>query len=33
LALLYHSERNSEVVALEDCTLWVIDRMTFRRAI
>lgn len=33
LALLYNTQRNSEVVALSHCELWVIDRITFRQAV
>jgi cGMP-dependent protein kinase len=33
LALLYNTPRNSTVKAIEDSTLWVIDRQTFKSAV
>lgn len=33
MALLYNTERNTEVFALEDSGLWLIDRIGFRQAV
>ena len=33
LALLYNNPRNSTVKAIDDSTLWVIDRQTFKKAV
>lgn len=33
LALLYNSARSSTVKAVENSTLWFIDRLKFRRAV
>ena len=33
LALLYNSPRSSSVKAVEDSTLWTIDRYKFKRAV
>lgn len=31
LALMYNAPRAASVTALEDCTLWALDRLTFRK--
>jgi cGMP-dependent protein kinase len=33
LALLYRTERTSTVTAREACSMWAIDRQTFREAV
>ena len=33
IALLYNTERTSTVTARECCSLWCIDRQTFREAV
>lgn len=33
LALLYNTQRTSSVKAVENSSLWVIDRQTFREAV
>lgn len=31
--MLYKTDRNSTVKAIEDCQLWVIDRQLFKEAV
>ena len=33
LALLYNAKRSASIKALENCSLWGIDRNTFRKAV